>query len=360
MSATELASVLESQSSSSEPDLRRVGAHPDYWYPLARSRNLKPERALGVQFAGEPIVLARTSSGEVFALEDRCAHRQVPLHAGVVCGERLQCGYHGWLYDASGKCVNIPYLDRSKSLPAGVRSYPCREAYGLVFVFPGDSAKVVTTPFPECTTYDDPKYKTRFLDQQVACHYSFLHENLLDMNHQFLHRRIMARIQTSFLDLREGDEWVEVDYTFSRVGKQPIGERFILHERPGGSADKPKDLMTVRTQYPHQILKFWTAGSTHPALDLWITYVPVDREQRVNHTFGLINIRKPGIPGLIQLMWPFIHWFTKGIFDEDRWIVELEQAAFDQQGADWNNEIFPVILKVRELLRRKGVPLVPA
>jgi hypothetical protein len=35
----------------------------------------------------------------------------------------------------------------------------------------------------------------------------------------------------------------------------------------------------------------------------------------------------------------------------------LEQKAFDTQGADWNNEIFPVILKVRELLLRQGVPI---
>ncbi|NIN36266.1 MAG: aromatic ring-hydroxylating dioxygenase subunit alpha, partial [Gammaproteobacteria bacterium] len=37
--------------------------------------------------------------------------------------------------------------------------------------------------------------------------------------------------------------------------------------------------------------------------------------------------------------------------------VEMEQRAFDQQGEDWNQEIFPVILKVRELLRSKGIPI---
>jgi hypothetical protein len=115
--------------------------------------------------------------------------------------------------------------------------------------------------------------------------------------------------------------------------------------------------MTVRTQYPNQILKFWTAGSSEPALDLWITYVPVDGAQRINHTFGLINVRRPSIPFLLDLLWPFIIWFTDGIFREDRWVVEMEQQAFDKQGADWNQEIFPVILKVRKLLLEKGIPL---
>jgi renierapurpurin 18,18'-hydroxylase len=179
----------------------------------------------------------------------------------------------------------------------------------------------------------------------------------MDMNHQFLHRRIMSKINTSFLGMREGEDWVEVDYTFSRVGKQPIGEKVMLGLRKEPSGDKAKDLMTVRTQYPNQILKFWTAGSDEPALDLWITYLPVDKEQRINHTFGLINIKKPSIPLVLDVLWPFIIWFTNGIFNEDRWVVEMEQEAFDEQGADWNQEIFPVILSVRDLLKRKGISL---
>ena len=68
-------------------DLRRTGAHPDYWYPLARSRDVKPGKAIARTFAGEPIAVIRADSGKVFALEDRCAHRQVPLSKGSVCGE---------------------------------------------------------------------------------------------------------------------------------------------------------------------------------------------------------------------------------------------------------------------------------
>lgn len=355
MSANTTAVAFESRKN--VPDLRKTGIHPDHWYPLARSRDIKPGKAIGKTFAGDPIVLVRTESGEVFALENRCAHRQVPLHQGVVNGEQIQCCYHGWVYDGTGACVNIPYVGKSEKIPNGVRAYPCREAYGLIFVFPGDKTLAEDAFFPDIPAKEDRRYKTRFLDGEVKCHYSFLHENLMDMNHQFLHRKIMSRINTTFLGLREGDDWVEVDYTFQRVGKQPIGEKVMLGVRSRPSDDRPRDIMTVRTQYPNQILKFWTAGSEHPALDLWITYVPVDREQRINHTYGLINIRKPSVPGLLDLMWPFIIWFTNGIFGEDRWVVEMEQEAFDSQGSDWNQEIFPVILKVRDLLIRKGVPI---
>ena len=68
-------------------DLRKTGIHPDHWYPLARSRDVKHGKPFGTQFAGEPIVIVRTASGTLFALEDRCAHRQVPLSGGTVEGD---------------------------------------------------------------------------------------------------------------------------------------------------------------------------------------------------------------------------------------------------------------------------------
>ena len=342
-------------------DLRKTGLDPDFWYPLARSRQLKPGKSLGVSFGGEPIVLARPQNGAVFALEDRCAHRQVPLHLGVVRGDRLQCSYHCWTYNREGNCVTVPYLDEGKTLPNGVRSYPCREAYGLIFVFTGDPAKVMSAPFPDIPTFAKSAYKMRTLDRRIGCHYSFMHENLMDMNHQFLHRSLMGSIRATLLDIREGEDWLEADYTFTRAaGKQPLGERFMINRKTQpdpalGAIDK----MTIRTGYPYQTLKFWTAGSAEdePALDLWNVYMPVDRKQRINQTYGLMMIRKPGIPGAIHLLWPFIVWFTNAIFGQDQDIVEAEQHAFDEQGEDRNNEIFPVIQKLKDLLTRQGVPL---
>jgi phenylpropionate dioxygenase-like ring-hydroxylating dioxygenase large terminal subunit len=130
---------LRAANSPNSFDLRRVGAHPDYWYPLAWSDELKIGKTLGRRFAGEPIVLYRGKSGGVFALEDRCAHRQVPLHLGVVSGDELKCHYHGWTYNCTGKCVNVPYMGPER-LPNGVKSYPAREVDGLIFVFPGNAA----------------------------------------------------------------------------------------------------------------------------------------------------------------------------------------------------------------------------
>jgi renierapurpurin 18,18'-hydroxylase len=336
-------------------DLRRVDIHPDYWYPLAWSREVKRGKTHAVRFAGEPIVLARTDSGKVIALEDRCAHRQVPLSGGVVDGEAIRCGYHGWTYDCTGKCIDVPYLGRER-LPNGVRAYPCREAEGLIFVFPGDAALAETTPLPPLGSVADKAYKTRRFGREVACHYSFMHENLMDMNHQFLHRKQMGKMRARSLGRRRGDDWVEVDYTFAReAGQQPIGEALVFGQNRNSTREDHKDVMTIRTQYPFQTLQIHTSEGTR-VMDLWICYVPLDREQRTNRTFGLLSIKRPKFGALLDIAWPLLVWFTERIFAEDRWIVEREQEAHDAQGADWNHEVFPVINELRDLLRQCGAP----
>ena len=339
-------------------DLRRVGVHPDHWYPVAWSRELKPGKALGVRFAGEPVVLVRPKEGAVFALEDRCAHRQVPLHAGVVDGCALRCCYHGWTYDSTGKCIEIPYLNSDK-LPNGVRAYPAREAGGLIFIFPGDPALAASLTFPRLGSAEDPKYRTRRFGKEVACHYSFMHENLTDMNHQFLHRKQMGQVRPKHKAIRRGETWMEVDYTFGRTGgKQPLGEAAILGKRrKTAESNNHKDLMTIRTEYPYQNLRIWTDGEL-PVMELWIAYVPLDDQQRTNRTFGLLSIQRPKIPLLLEAAWPVLIWFTERIFTEDRWIVELEQKAHDEQGCDRNNEVFPAIRELRALLSRNGVPVI--
>ena len=337
-------------------DIRTVGAHPDHWYPLAWSDEIKPGKVIGRQFAGQPIALFRSADGVLSALEDRCAHRQVPLHLGVVCGDTLKCGYHGWSYNSGGACVDVPYLGESR-LPNGVKSYPVREISGMVLVFPGAPhlAEARLPAFPGQAA--NPAYRTRRLNREVACHYSFLHENLFDMNHQFLHRKNMGSIKARCLGRRNGESWCEVDYTFSRTeGRQSVGEAAILSAMRPGDGRKFRDLMTIRTEYPYQHLKVWVGEAGEPALDVWLCYTPLDADQRRNRTFGFLSVKTSRIPGLTALAWPFIAWFTERIFKEDKVIVEAEQRAHDQQGADWNQEVFPAINDLRALLVRCGSP----
>jgi len=354
---------LRTANSPNDFDLRRVGANPDYWYPLAWADELKVGRTLGRSFAGQPIALYRGASGRVFALEDRCAHRQVPLHLGVVTGDEIKCHYHGWTYDCSGKCVNVPYFGMTR-LPNGVKSYPAREVDGLIFVFRGDPALAESRLPSGLGSSQRKDYKTRRLNRQVACHYTFMHENLFDMNHQFMHRKQMGSIRANCLGRKHGEDWAQVEYSFSRTeGKPSVGEQVIVDLMRKRSVTKQdfSDHMRIRTDYPTQSLKVWVGrdikDSNDPVLDVWLAYTPLDSAQRTNRTYGYLSVKKPRVPGIIHAVWPFVVWFTENIFREDKEIVEYEQRAYDSQGADWNNEVFPALRDLRSVLARCGSPM---
>lgn len=344
-------------------DLRRIGAHPDHWYPLAWSHEVPVGRVLGRSFAGQPIVLYRGTSRRIFALEDRCAHRQVPLHLGVVCGDTLKCHYHGWTYDCAGNCVDVPYLGKDRR-PNGVHSYPAREVDDLILVFPGNPELAEGRLPATLGSYRRKDYKTRRLNRELACHYTFMHENLFDMNHQFMHRKHMGSIRARCIGRQHGDQWAQVEYSFSRTaGTRTVGERVIvdLMRKRVEARESFRDRMRVRTDYPAQSLKVWLGRDVQetqdPVLDVWLCYTPLDAQQRSNRTFGYLSVKKPSVPGLIHLAWPFVVWFTENIFREDKQIVEYEQRAYDAQGADWNNEIFPAVCDLRNVLARCGLPL---
>src|SRR5215472_6032294 len=276
---------LHDHPSETVADLRRIGINPNFWYPVAESWAVRKGNTFAATFAGERIVLYRGQSGEVYALEDRCAHRQVPLSMGVVEGEAIRCCYHAWAYRGNGRICQIPYLPKGAGRPPrGVRAYPAREAYGMVFVFPGDPALAATTALPELPEFDSAGHKTMTFSRTVRCHYSFMHENLLDMNHQFLHRGIVGRLQPKLLGYDTGPQSVEARYLFTHAGgKKNRGANLLAADRIGGS--KSSDAITIRTTYPYQTLQLVPENAELPAFSLWVAYVPEDAEQRTNHVY---------------------------------------------------------------------------
>jgi renierapurpurin 18,18'-hydroxylase len=340
-------------------DLRRTGINPDFWYPVAVSGSVRKNKTFAATFAGERIALYRGQSGTVYALEDRCAHRQVPLSMGVVEGDALRCCYHAWAYRGNGRISQIPYLPKGAGRPPrGVRAYPVREAYGLVFVFPGDPQQAATTALPELPEFDSARHKTMTFSRTVCCHYSFMHENLLDMNHQFLHRGILGKIAPRLLSYDTSPQSVQARYLFTHAGgKKNRGAGLLAGAGTGGG--RSPDVITIRTAYPYQTLQLVPENAGLPAFSLWVAYVPEDAGQRTNHVYGLLMIARPPIPGALHLAWPFIRRFTERVFAEDRMAVEAEQRAWDEQGEDRNHEVFPLILDVRNVLRTNGVPIRP-
>lgn len=110
-----------------------------FWHPVCTAAELDASRrgdgaVIGVRLLGEAVVVARTADGLV-ALRDRCLHRSTRLSVGWVCRSTLQCAYHGWRWDGSGRCVEIPAMP-GVPIPSRARvdAYEVQEAYGLVWV----------------------------------------------------------------------------------------------------------------------------------------------------------------------------------------------------------------------------------
>ena len=83
----------------------------------------------------------------------------------------LRCCDHAWAYRGNGRISQIPYLPKEAGRPSrGVRAYPVREAYGLVFVFPGDPREAATMALPELPEFASVRHKTMMFSRTVRCH----------------------------------------------------------------------------------------------------------------------------------------------------------------------------------------------
>ena len=105
-----------------------------FWYALmpmtALSDGPKPFTLMG-----ENIVLWKQADGTPAALRDRCCHRTAKLSKEFVENGHIVCGYHGWTYDCTGRCVKIPQAPEMQ-IPAGAKvpAFRAQEQYGYVWV----------------------------------------------------------------------------------------------------------------------------------------------------------------------------------------------------------------------------------
>ena len=165
------------------------------WTPVGDARSLG-SRPLGVSVAGEKLALFRDGRGGVGAVVDRCPHRGVALSLGRVTPEGcLACPFHGWEFDAAGRCAHVPLSPDAKREALGVVAVPARELGGLLWVYtaPGATAPCEPSP-PESLTRTD--LARGYTDEVWRVHWTRAMENMLDSPHvPFVHRASIGRDQ---------------------------------------------------------------------------------------------------------------------------------------------------------------------
>ena len=127
----------------------------NFWYPAGKSADIQ-DKPVKQRMLGQDFVLWRDSAGKVHCLSNTCVHRGGSLAGGKVNGDCMQCPYHGWEFDAEGRCTKIPSLGKDAKIPARARvdAYPTVERYGLVFAFLGDIPEEDRCPIMEIPEFE--------------------------------------------------------------------------------------------------------------------------------------------------------------------------------------------------------------
>jgi len=110
-----------------------------YWQPVALVDELQGARPVKpVKLLGESLVVFRTGS-QYGLMQRHCPHRGADLAYGRLEEDGLRCSFHGWLFDASGKCIQTPAEPEGSRLCEHIktRSYPVVEKSGILFAYLG-------------------------------------------------------------------------------------------------------------------------------------------------------------------------------------------------------------------------------
>ncbi len=291
---------------------------PNQWYILMESRQVK-DRPVGVTRMGEKMVFWRDDAGHVSCLRDRCAHRGVQLSKGKVLGNgRLQCPFHGFEYDVSGRITHIPANGQNAPVPARFRAhgYPAHEAHGFIWVWWGEDPPSDLQPprfFDDIGEDDGFTYAT--IRDPWDTHYARVIENQLDVVHlPFVHHNTIGRGGRVLVD-SPLTEWMDADrfrvYALNRVddGAPPLKPDQVV---------KPENDFWLEFIFPN----LW---QNHISEDVRIVaaFTPVDEA----HTLLYLRFYQKFLR--LPLLGQAISWlampFNRLVAHQDRRVVNTQQ-----------------------------------
>ena len=161
-----------------------------YWLPALLSEEL-PEPdcpPVRVQLLSERLVAFRDTENRLGLIDEFCAHRGVSLWFGRNEENGLRCAYHGWKYDVTGQCIEVPSepSERNFCQKIKLKAYPLVEKGGILWAYLGDPEK--KPPMPEFEVCTVPAGQ-RFISKRVQeCNWLQALEGGIDSSHvSFLH-----------------------------------------------------------------------------------------------------------------------------------------------------------------------------
>lgn len=299
----------------------------DFWYIVALSKQLRPNRVLARSILGEWLAIFRGKDGQPVALRDRCLHRNSRLSPGKVCHGTLQCPYHGWVYDQDGRVIAVP-AEGELFQPHPLRQakgYATQEQDGYVYVRLADVSNEAFEPFA-MPHYREPGWETvrvvnRFCNTVTNCA-----ENFIDIPHTaFVHPGVFRTAQQQKLEMMV-ERWngsVRVEY---RNETSNLGwfRRFLnWQETEIKHTDcfHMPNVTCVEYKLGRDRHLFITSQSIPETDDSTLVYTDV------TYNYGIWN----------KLARPFIWWTAQHIIRQDVEILGIQGEAIAQYGAQFLN-----------------------
>ncbi len=192
------------------------------WYVAAWSHEIAPATLLARTVTRVPLLLWRDQAGRVVVLEDRCCHRAAPLSKGRREGDRIRCMYHGLLFDATGRCVEIP---SQEFIPpaAQVRAFPAVERFKWIWVWMGDPQRADESLIPDTHYLDDPAWRGIPGYLHFDANYLLITDNLLDFSHlSYVHETTLGG----------SSKYAGIRPKVTRAERSVRVERWLLDDEP--------------------------------------------------------------------------------------------------------------------------------
>jgi phenylpropionate dioxygenase-like ring-hydroxylating dioxygenase large terminal subunit len=245
---------------------------PNQWYVILESKEVKPGKPIGLTRFGDKLVAWRDAHGKLSVMRDRCPHRGVALSVGDIRGDCLECPFHGFQFDASGRCTLIPANGQKAEPPKAMHAvtFPAQEAHGFVYAWYGEP-QIEYPPLPFFDMIDESfSYKT--LKDHWATHYSRAIENQLDVVHlPFIHRTTIGRGHKTIVN-------GPLSRLISCPGESDLLDVWVNNEVDAGQMPKRASELPPPTRHAFIQFRFpnlwhnWISGDMH----IVVAFAPID------------------------------------------------------------------------------------
>ena len=312
------------------------------WYAVLDSKEIKKNKLIGVTRLAEKLVFWRDESNEVHCIFDKCCHRGASLSMGILVDQHVECPFHGFQYDSSGKVIYIPANGKQSKVPDHfkVNSYLVREAYGFIWLWYSDERINV----PEIPFFEDLKKGFSYggFSETWNVHYTRAIENQLDVVHlPFVHKTTIGRGDNKLVN-GPVVKWTDNLMTFYVKNEKDHGQ---VPEKPNEIIDYEK-LFSLQFQMPNT----WQ-NRISDTVRILAAFTPIDDENTKIYLRFYQSFIK--IPGLKQLVNASSNFMNKIILHQDRSVV-LTQLPIKSE-MDMGEKLIQGDLPIIEYRKRRAL-----